>query len=67
MTNNLNERVLIKKMLSLKPKKFSEIEFAYNEINRALLEKRPEILENFRLQNSEFTVKAIFQAMDLLN
>ena len=54
-------------MLSLKPKKFSEIEFAYNEINRFLIEKRPEILENFRLQNSEFTVKAIFQAMDLLN
>ena len=66
-TNYLNERVLMKKKLSLKPKKFSEIEFAYNEINRSLIEKKPEILENFRLQNSEFTVKAIFQAMDLLN
>ncbi len=67
ITNNLNEKVLIKTMLSLKPKKFSEIEFAYNEISRSLIENRPEILENFTLQNSEFTVKAIFQAMDLLN
>ena len=65
-TNYLNESVLIKKKLSLKSKKYSEIEFAYNEICRSLIKKRPEILDNFTLQNSEFTIKAISQAMDLL-
>ena len=64
-TNYLNESVLIKKKLSLKSKRYSEIEFAYNEICRSLIKKRPEILDNFTLQNAEFTIKAMSQAMDL--
>ena len=67
ITSNLGENVLERDKLFLKLRKFTEIEFAYNEICRSFNLNKPEILNDFLLQNSESTMKAIFQAMDLSN
>ncbi len=66
-TNDLNERVLKNSNISFPKNEYTNIEFAYNKICESLESKDLSILENFTLQNSESTMRSIFQGMELSN